>query len=202
MYEVTQLFWYKSVFMAEILVAEFLFTFRLKKKDHYPIRFALAALLCMAVSVAAPILGYNALYSSVLFFVLFAVSVGALMLCFREPFLHIFFCAVAAYTVQHIAFEVYNFIVVVTGLNAGLPVEVYGESAARLSGLFLTLVYVDAYCIVYWLMTITFGSMIRKNEDLRIRSTSMLVLEVLVVLVYIVISTVVTYYSYVYNKPF
>ena len=34
MYEVTQLFWYKSVFMAEILAAEFLFTFRLKKKDH------------------------------------------------------------------------------------------------------------------------------------------------------------------------
>ena len=27
--EVTQLFWYKSVFMAEILAAEFLFTFRL-----------------------------------------------------------------------------------------------------------------------------------------------------------------------------
>ena len=174
MYEVTQLFWYKSVFMAEILVAEFLFTFRLKKKDHYPLRVVLAALLCMAVSVAAPILGYNALYSSVLFFTLFAVSIGALMLCCREPFLHIFFCAVAAYTVQHIAFELYNFIVVATGLNAGLPVEVYGESAARLSGLFLTLVYVDAYCIVYWLMTITFGSMIRKNEDLRIRSTSML----------------------------
>ena len=202
MYEVTQLFWYKSVFMAEILAAEFLFTFRLKKKDRYPLRFALAALLCMAVSVAAPILGYNALCSSVLFFALFAVSVGALMLCFREPFLHIFFCAVAAYTVQHIAFELYNFIVVVTGLNAGLPVEVYGESAARLSGLFLTLVYVDSYCIVYWLMTITFGSMIRKNEDLRIRSTSMLVLVALVVLVDIVISAVVTYYSYEHNNSF
>ena len=202
MYEVTQLFWYKSVFMAEILVAEFLFTFRLKKKDHYPLRVVLAALLCMAVSVAAPILGYNALYSSVLFFTLFAVSIGALMLCCREPFLHIFFCAVAAYTVQHIAFALYNFIVVATGLNAGLPVEVYGESAARLSGLFLTLVYVDAYCIVYWLMTITFGSMIRKNEDLRIRSTSMLVLVALVVLVDIVISAVVTYYSYENNNPF
>ncbi len=34
MYEPTALFWYKSIFTAELLIAEWLFTFRLKKRKY------------------------------------------------------------------------------------------------------------------------------------------------------------------------
>ncbi len=202
MYEVTQLFWYKSVFMAEILAAEFLFTFSLKKKNRYPLRFFLAALGCMGISVITPIIGYNALCSSLLFFFLFAVSVIALKCSYREPWLRIFFCAVAAYTVQHIAFELFNFLIVSTGLNHGLPIEVYGESAAKLAGTIVNLVYLDSYLIVYWIMSITFGALIHKNKDFYIRSVSMFLVVVLIVVIDIVLNAVVTYYSYTHAGPF
>ena len=120
MYEVTQLFWYKSVFMAEILLAEFLFTFRLKKKDCYPVRFTWRPCCAWRPRWPRPSWIQRPVQLRALFHPLCRVH-RALMLCYREPFLHIFFCAVAAYTVQHIAFELYNFIVVATGLNAGCP---------------------------------------------------------------------------------
>lgn len=202
MYEPSKLFVYKSLFMVEIFAAELMFTFRLKRRPNYPLRLCAAFLSCIAFSVAMPIIGYNARDASILFVILFLVSVLALSFCYRDPWLHIFFCAVAAYTVQHLAFELYNFIVVSTGLNAGLPIDIYGEDAAHFSGLLLTLVYVDAYLIVYWLMALIFARRIRQNEDLRIHNLSMFALVVLVVLVDVVLNAMVTYYSYQINNSF
>ena len=91
------LFGYKIVFMAELLFAEFMFTVRLGRKDLFPLRFILVCLICMVAAILVPILGYNAFYTSMLFFFLFFVSVIALkLLCFRESWLNVLFCAVAA----------------------------------------------------------------------------------------------------------
>lgn len=84
MYEPTALFWYKSIFTAELLIAEWLFTFRLKKRKYYPLRFAGLCVVCEGVSFALPILGYNAFFSSVLFLSIFAVTVLCLKFCYNE----------------------------------------------------------------------------------------------------------------------
>ena len=202
MYEPTALFWYKSIFTAELLIAEWLFTFRLKKRKYYPLRFAGVCVVCEGVSFALPILGYNAFFSSVLFLSIFAVTVLCLKFCYNESWLNIFFCAIAAYTVQHVSFEVYNFLVVVTRINEGMPVEVYGDRMQEMTNMISGLLYFDSYAIVYWLTFLIFGRMIRKDEDLRVVSKSLLMLSAIIVLVAIVFNALVTYYSYDFSDPF
>ena len=53
------LFFYKILFAAEILVAEFLFTFRLKKRRQFPLRFAAVCAVTIAVAAALPV-GFSA----------------------------------------------------------------------------------------------------------------------------------------------
>ena len=48
------LFFYKMLFAAGILVAEFLFTFRLKKRSRFPLRFSLCAVVCVAIAAFFP----------------------------------------------------------------------------------------------------------------------------------------------------
>ena len=191
------LFGYKIVFMAELLFAEFMFTVRLGRKDLFPLRFILVCLICMVAAILVPILGYNAFYTSMLFFFLFFVSVIALkLLCFRESWLNVLFCAVAAYAVQHIAFELCNLIVVATGLNEGLPLEVYGDKIRETNDAVQAFIYIESYILVYWLCFLGFGRKLKKNEDMRIISIKLFIISALTIFVAVVVNAMVTYYSY------
>lgn len=96
---------YKVVFMAELLVAEFLFTLRLKRRSKFWLRFAAMCVVGLLLAWLFPIVSYNAFYSSVMFLALFAATVGGLMLCYNEIFVNIAYCAVAAYTMRHMSFQ-------------------------------------------------------------------------------------------------
>ena len=105
---VSNLTLYKLLFVAEIITAEFLFTFRLKKRKYFVLR----ALGCIAVLfvIAAffPEISADAFYSSFMFLTLFALTVPALWLCYDERWQNMVFCALAAYTLQHFAYELAN----------------------------------------------------------------------------------------------
>jgi len=45
MFPFTQLFWYKLIFTAELLAAETLFTFRLKRRKNFIVTFGLYILI-------------------------------------------------------------------------------------------------------------------------------------------------------------
>lgn len=191
------LFWYKLIFTCELFIAEFLFSFRLNKKSKYPLRLCFTALLCFAVAFAVPIVDYNALFSSLLFFILFFLSTVLLKtLCYDESWLNVFFCTTAAYLVQHTAFETYNFIVIVTGLNNGLPVEAYGDKMNQTYDALVNFLHFESYLLVYWLCFLAFGRRIRKNEDLRQISGRMVFLSITTVLIAVVLNALVIYYGY------
>lgn len=191
-----QLFWYRLVFMTELLVAEGLFTYKLKKRKHFFLRAAAATVASYAFTFLFPIATFDAFYISVMFFALFAFTVFALAFCYNAPLLSVFFCALAAYTVQHTAYEIYSFIVTVSGLDVG-NTGAYGQSgggAASNENLpFTAIIYADSYAVIYWLAYLFFGTRIRKNADLRINNVYLLVLAALIVVVDIVLNAVVTY---------
>lgn len=83
----SDLFFYKILFAAEISVAEFLFTFRLKKRRMFWVRFPLccAALAVLAAFFPTPF--ESPWYSFFTFFSIFALSIPILFFCYDDAML-------------------------------------------------------------------------------------------------------------------
>lgn len=105
---ITGLHSYKLLFMVQLLVGEGLFLLHLERDRHFHLRAGLCAAGLLAASALFPIPVENAWYVSFLFLSLFLLSLAALRLCFAEPLGNLLFCAVAGYTVQHLAYLVYT----------------------------------------------------------------------------------------------
>ena len=75
MFQITNLFLYKLVFTAALLIAEALFLFRQKKRSGFPIRMAAGTAIMFLIVAAFPILSYTAVYSSLMFSLFFLLSI-------------------------------------------------------------------------------------------------------------------------------
>jgi hypothetical protein len=193
--------------MGELLLSEFLFSYGLHKRKKYPLRFALTAVICLGAAFSVPI-AYNALYSTLLFLGLFFLSTVLLkVLCYDESWVSVLFCTTAGYAVQHIAFEVYNFIVIVANLNDGLPAAVYGEKMSETYNAVVNFIHMETYIIVYWLCFLAFGrrlvgSRLRRKEKPEMINLQFLAVSALTVLGTVVVNALVTYYGYEHSDRF
>lgn len=190
------LFWYRLVFLAELIVSEGLFTFKLKKRSFFALRVAASVLGCYVVTFLFPLCFFdesffNAFYVSFMFVFMFCLTVAALYLCYDVPLLSVIFCAVAAYAVQHIAYELYTLFVTALDVDVGdLP---YGESGSMSFSVWSMAIYIEGYAAVYGLMYLLFGSRIRTEADLHIGNVSLLVISGVIVLVAVLLNAVLTY---------
>ena len=98
MYEISQLFWYRLLFMGSLFVSEWLFTFRLKRAEHYTVRFLLGMAACVGFAFAVPVL--PGLFSLFMFLAMFAFTVVVQKFCYDVPWSNILFCTIAGYTVH------------------------------------------------------------------------------------------------------
>lgn len=141
------LFWFKFVFLAEILVAEALIVYRMKRRHGFAWRLALTLALLLGFTFALPVPFYNAIYSSALFMAIFLATLPALKLCFDESWGNIVFCGFFSYTEQHISYQLYNFFCIVAGLDASS--NLYGDSfVGDLNGL-QVLAFAVTHVLVY-----------------------------------------------------
>ena len=198
MYELTQLFWYKPIFLTELMIAEALFAVRLQRRSFFYLRLLASLLINYAVAFAIPLPFYNAAYCSFIFICLFAVTVLTMKLRYKESWLNLIFCALAGYTTQHIAHEIYDFIVKAANLSSGTN-DIYGDSTdgiyAPFNGPVTEIVYFFDYIILYWLVYMSFGMRVQKNDELRLSSPMIMVLVALIVLIDIILSAIITYYA-------
>lgn len=200
MFAVTPLFVYKVQFMAELLVAEGLIVYRLRRRPHFVLRLLASLAACFAFAFFVPILGYNALSCSLLFTLMLLMTIGVAKFCFDEKLSTIIFCALAGYSVQHIAYEIFDFIIVLMGFNGGLPMNSYGDGAALegtiFSGnLFIVVVYVFVYIETYWLGFAFTRSRMKRAGTVELKNMFLFVVVALIVFCDIVSSSFVTYYS-------
>ncbi len=187
------MFWYRSLFALQLLVAEALFSHGLERRRFFALRCAVGALVTVGVSFAFPVI-YNAAYCAVMFLSIFAVSAVALKFAYREPVKNIVFCAIAGYTVQHTAQELFELLNVAMGLNGALSSDFYGSAAVSFDGNWFTVtLYAWLYGMTYWGAYMLFCSGERRKKAFGLTRISMLALVTAIVLIDVIFSSIVTY---------
>lgn len=173
MYSLTALYLYKVVFSLELVVAETLVCSDLRRKRRFFLRLALSAVIMAGAAFAIPLpdWAYNAFYCSGIFLALFMLSLVTLKLCYDEKLMPLVFCGIAAYTIQHTAYQLFNFAMIPvsgffqsfsmgnvygSGEVGSFPIVVYaaiaGEQVVRdpTIYMFLNLVTYAVYAFVYF----------------------------------------------------
>lgn len=195
----TQLEFYKSYqFVAELIIAELLFCCKLDRRPYFWLRLPAALAVVVVLSRFFPVpssLAHNALYISFMFFCIFVYTVCASKFLFKEDWLKIVFCMLAGYTVQHTAYELYNLVLTVTGINVNSPMGSYGsDKVVFFENPFATAMHIVIYTVTYFLAALFFGRKIEGREKLKITNSYIFVLAVLLFVIDIIINAVIVYY--------
>ena len=195
----TQLEFYKSYqFVFELIIAELLFCVKLDRRSYFYLRLPSALALIVLLSRFFPVpdaLAQNALYISFMFFSIFVYTVLASKFLFKEDWLKIVFCMLAGYTVQHTAYEIYNLLMNVMGVNANSPMGSYGSGEFTFfENPFAAAMFIVIYTVIYFLAAVLFSRKIEGREKLKITNTYIFVLAVLLFVIDIIINAVVIYY--------
>lgn len=102
---------YKILFMTELIIAELALTSHYPKRKGISYLAPIAILLCYAIAIFYPSKLVNTWFSSSLMFIsFFIVTIVGLIMCYKVNFINILFCAIAAYTVQHITFLLFSLV--------------------------------------------------------------------------------------------
>lgn len=186
---------YKVVFFFELVLAECLFVFRFEKRSYFALRFILGIIVCATAIYFIPIIEYNAIVSSAIFFIVFAISVGFLCFCFKQSFVNILFCALISFTTQHIAYQFFNIVIMSTGLMSE-PLGIYGSEITVNPNWMFIPDTLACYFIVYWSVFAIMNYSISNWNDLRVKSVPLLSLIFVVFVVDIVVNLIVVYLPY------
>ena len=144
----------KMSFMVEILFAELIYLYPAEKRPYFWVRFPALFVLCCGAAAVFPI-NYSSLLSQFLMFLLmFALSVGAMALCFKMQVPALVSCCVAGYATEHIAFHIAKIAGAFGFLTTGYP-EILGARVTRELCLFPVIYF------VFWLAA---GRYAAKNE--------------------------------------
>lgn len=205
MWTATQLFCYKPIFMTELILAEALFSAKLNRRKGFLWRVVTALCFLYVVSLLTPVVSYDAIWCSVMFVFLYAASLIALVFCFEEPFFNLLFCSIAGYTVQHVAFQSYGILCVLFGIDSYN--DVYSGMAGETGYAPFTqpqtmLLYTVTFVMIYWIYYVVFARRIKGEKELLLKSNNMMVFVAVMIIVDVVLSAFVTYYSYKHEDEF
>lgn len=199
---VLSLDFYKIVFFIELFVAESMFIFRMKKRSLFPLRYILAIVFGVAIAYFIKVFYYNAIFSSLIFFILFCVSVILLAFCFNTKIINVIFCSIAGYSTQHLSYQFVNLVLVASGLLSE-PMGVYGNAMPENATLIYVPISIVCYFITYWLIFLVSQKSIKEWKDFNIKNTNLLVLAGIILAVDIIVNAFITYQSNeVWNKTF
>lgn len=191
MFDLTQpFFWYKLIFMAELLLSEGLLVYPLRRRRNFIFRAVLCVFGCFLVAFLLPIF-FSWWWISILFLLLFAVSLGALAICFDENFFILLFCAILAYTVQHFAYNIYSYLVEIFGVQAS---NVYEEQFTPIMYNKITaFIEVAVYAITYWFAWAFIYRSVRLQSELKIQRQYLLPFVAVALFLDIVLNALVVY---------
>ena len=186
------LFYFKFVFLAEILVAEALIAYRMKRRPHFAWRAAGAFVCLLLFTFALPVF-YNAIYSSALFMMIFLLTLVALRFCLDEPWGNIAYCGFFSYNQQHISFQFYSLLCIPLGLDANN--NIYGDQVGSTSDGLQVLVFIVPHVVIYlscWAL-LTYRAYRRNGGEFYLTNLKVLVFAVAIVFVNVVLNAFVVY---------
>lgn len=188
------LFWFRPIFMVELLIAESFFARKLTPRKGFAWRLPLGLVVCFAVAFSIPYKIESGLYLSFIFIIMFIFTVLLGIFCFDEPIKTIVFCTIAGYTIQHIASEACNLFdsVLTTFTDWRFDLyDIYTPVTNQKNSVYLAIIQVIIYV---WVYLISYKCIVPKIEKSRVLHTGNMIimsLFVLIVFVDVVISAVV-----------
>ncbi len=207
MYNTGPSFWSNAVFIAELLIAEFIMSSGLKRRSYFPLRAIVAAIVLSGCSLAFPSIG-GAIYSSFLFFSLLALSFAGLCFCFDESLRTVLFCSLAGYATQHIAYEIFDIAMLAMNIDkiSGVPdvgsnpvssvmTFVNGSGDVRVGNAFIFIIYGAVYFLTYWLVYRITSPRMSDIGDLQLKNGAAMIIIAMTVAFDIVISAIVGEYG-------
>lgn len=189
---------YKLLFMTEIIVAEMLFTVRLPRRKNFGWRVFAAIAACYLVAFLYPVGGkitVTGWYSSLMFFVLFAVTFFAIVFVFDITWDRAFFCGVTAYTIQHLAYGLNSILfssVAHIDLHSMYVQTGFDFSTFDAGSVIVILAYVSIFLLIYWASYLLLGPWLKNAADLKLKGKFLLLVSLMFV-VDIVLNAIVVY---------
>ena len=187
------LFYFKFVFLFEILVAETLLVYRVKRRPHFARRAAIAAAGLLLFTFALPIPYYNALYSSAIFILIFTATLAALKFCLDTSWGNVVYYGFFSYNEQHISFQIYSLACLPLDINANN--NLYGNEMGDFADGLQILVFIVPHVLVYLVCWAFFK--LREQEhggrEFRLRNTPVFSLAIAIVFVNVILNAFVVY---------
>ena len=178
----TNILFNRLLFVLEIWCTEFIFACHLHRKPYFWLRLAGCAVLSLLVAVLIGSPPSDAWLTSIIFIALFILIVALSKFCYEESWTNLLFCGIAAYTVQHGAYELSNFVLTLITNNASPLLGSYGTELMEFDGwqwlwnCFYGSVYVLCCYVVYVVAYFVFGTKIKSESDLKIENVKLLFL--------------------------
>lgn len=203
-YNIGTMFWYKAIFMAELIVAETLLAYRFRFRSLFWLRLLGAVMVCFGTAFALPVAEDNILWGLITYVLLFSVTVLVQWFCFRERLVTILFYAAAAYTLQHIAHELFSLCAVTMNFNVGGDGSgnalgsflIYSNSSEAVNvNPFTMMVYFFVYGVTYFIGYYTIKRRVRDDYAIGGANIKMLLLAGVILFFDIAVSSFITYYS-------
>lgn len=151
----SQLVLIKILFGVELLLAEFLFCGKLKRRNHFALRAVSSILITLMILGAFPVPvnltdRFGPLYGIFMYSAFYFLTVLCLMFCFQEKIWLILFISAAAYTIEHIASCANSIFNQFDHMIPTVQLPILGLSAYRILTYIITLggIYILAYFIV------------------------------------------------------
>lgn len=199
----TQFEFYKSFqFVAELILAESLFAYKLHRRSRFPLRMAGALVVFFGYSYLFPVLSSSAWYCSFTFLMIFAASVLLGKFLFKETWLTVVFCCLAGYTTQHLAYELYTLLLHASGANAKSPMGFYGSGEVTFfDNPFSIAVYFCSFIVTYCACFFLFSEKIPKSEAIQLKADFIFIGVLFILVIDVVLNAVIVYYLADDDKP-
>ncbi|MBR4210596.1 MAG: sensor histidine kinase [Lachnospiraceae bacterium] len=190
---------YKPLFMAQLLVAEFLFSCRLPRREHFWLRYAAMAAIAMGISAVLPWQPQTAPELSAAFLLLFAFTCLLSFFCFDASPLGLLFCHIAAYTTQHFAYCLSNCMLLLSNLNANVygvyTEEVLVSKVLPVNEVFGWIFTFVIYYLSYYLSFLFFGLKLPKKEEPPLKNLQVLAVSAVAIVLSIFVNSAIVYGS-------
>jgi len=199
------LFYYKIVFMTELLIIEGIFCAHLERRKLFWLRLFISLAICYSASVFYPLLSYSGWYSSLMFILFFILAFLSILICFKTKVVNALFLAITAYTVQHLSYELFSLLSDIVSSSDFF--NLYGSSAIDFTNIsseavLAISIYVEIYFVVYVFSYFLLARRIYRQYEIQLKNTNLFFLTCLLLLFDIVINAFVIYIDSNANKMY
>lgn len=193
------LFWYRFVFLFELIFCEFLFVYKLKKRNNFYIKLIICVISSFLLTSLIPIPFYNWIYTSFMFLLIYVFTLISLFILFEEKGMVILFCSIAGYTTQHMCFQTFSLLNTITSSSTGPEYNIYGSRIPQdpISFTMDVIIYIVIFISITSLIWLLLARKIKQNKDVIIHRPMVVILTLVFVLVSVILNAISTYNSYI-----